>query len=95
MFAIVVHHYAEPEHVEEFKAFCRKISDGMQGTEGMLSIEGYHDRDNERLTILSRWQSPEAAKAGVARLTTIAQEVGGRDAAWSWRDDEVMRLHAF
>jgi hypothetical protein len=96
MFAIVVHHHPVPEHLDAFRSFCVKVGDGLRDrTAGLLSIEGFDDPANARLTIVSRWDSRESAEAGVVRLIEVANEVGPRDPAWSLRQDEVFQLLSF
>lgn len=96
MFAIIVHHYPKPEHLQDFRAFCVKVGDQLRDrTEGLLSIEGFDDPPNTRLTIVSRWASPEAAQAGVIRLRAASADVGPRNPEWSARDDDVHRLVGF
>ena len=96
MFAIVVHHYPRDEHLDAFRSFCVRVGDELRDrTPGLLSIEGFDDPDGSCLTIVSRWESREAAEAGVVRLVEVANRVGPRDPAWSLRPDEVARLTSF
>ena len=88
MFVTIAHHYPRPEHVETFVAFMADIEEGMAGTPGLVSLESFRDVAQTRLVAIGRWESPEAAQAGVSRLMTI----GARDPEWSARPDEVMQL---
>ncbi len=96
MFAIIVHHYPTAEHLDAFRSFCVRVGDELRDrTAGLVSIEGFDDSQSARLTIVSRWESREAAEAGVARLVEAAARVGPRDPAWSLRPDEIARITSF
>jgi quinol monooxygenase YgiN len=88
MFITMVFHHPKPEHREQFLQFMHTIEEGMAGTPGLVSIESFQDLDANRLVAIGRWESREAATAGIPRLLAI----GGRDPAWSAKDDELFRL---
>ena len=88
MFVTLAIHHPRPESVEDFLAFTRRIEDAMQGTPGLLSLETFRDVQEPRLVALGRWESPNAAVAGVGRLMAVE----GRQAEWSTRPDDVMQL---
>jgi quinol monooxygenase YgiN len=88
MFVTLVFHHPRPEHLEDFAAFMKRIEAGMQGTDGLLSIESYKDPGSGDLVAIGRWESPEHAQAGVPKLVAI----GGRDPEWTDRPDDLHRL---
>lgn len=88
MFLTIAHHYPRPEHVEAFLAFMAEIEAGMSGTPGLVTLESFRDVVQPRLVAIGRWESAEAAQAGVPRLMSI----GERKPEWSARPDEVFQL---
>jgi heme-degrading monooxygenase HmoA len=88
MFITMAVHHPKPEHTDDFLAFMKTIERGMEGTPGLISIESFRDVDADRLVAIGRWESAEAAAAGVQRLLSI----GGRDPEWSQSPDELFRL---
>jgi quinol monooxygenase YgiN len=88
MFLTLAVHHPKPEHVDDFLAFMKRVEVEMKNTPGLLSIESFRDVDAPRLVAIGRWESAEAAAAGVPRLLGI----GGREDAWSAAPDEVFRL---
>ena len=88
MFLTIAVHHPKPEHVDDFVAFMKTIEREMEGTPGLLSIESFRDVEAPRLVAIGRWESPEAATAGIPRLLAI----GGRDPAWSAAPDDLFPL---
>ena len=90
MFVTLAFHHPRPEHLEDFAAFMKRIEAGMQGTDGLLSIESYRDAGSGDLVAIGRWHSAEQAQAGVPKLLAI----GGRVADWTDRPDDLYQLIA-
>jgi hypothetical protein len=88
VFLAVAHHYPRPEHLGAVVVVMCDVETGMAGTPGLISIESFRKVVETRLPAISRWESPEAAQAGVPRLMSI----GERDPRWSARPDEVFQL---
>lgn len=88
MFVTMVFHHPAAESRASFEEFMTRLEDHMSGTEGLESIESYHDLARGNLVALARWWSADHAQAGVARLMSF----GGRDPHWTVRDDEVFQL---
>jgi quinol monooxygenase YgiN len=88
MFVTMVFHHPRPEYVADFIEFMRRIERGMVGVDGLVSLESYRDMGSGALVALGRWQSPEHAQAGVAKLVAI----GGRKLEWTERPDDFHRL---
>lgn len=88
MFVTMAFHYPKPEHLDDFAAFLGRIEEHMAGTEGLVSLESYRDVTGDRLVALGRWESEDAAQAGVGRLLAM----GGRDPQWSRHPDDVFQL---
>ncbi len=88
MFVTMVFHHPLPEHRAEFLAFMHRIEAAMSGTEGLASLESYEDTASDRLVAIGRWDSADAAQAGVPRLMAI----GGRNPEWTDQPDEVLQL---
>ncbi len=88
MFVTLAVHHPKPEHTNDFVAFMKKIEEAMEGSPGLLSIESFRDVDAPRLVAIGRWESPEAAAAGIPRLLAV----GGRREEWSQQLDDVFRL---
>jgi heme-degrading monooxygenase HmoA len=88
MFVTLAVHHPEPEHLDDFAGFMKKIQREMEGTPGLLGIDVLRDVDADRLVAIGRWESPEAAAAGVPKLVSV----GGREERWSQAPDELFRL---
>lgn len=88
MYATIAIHHVRPAHADAFRAFLGRIEDGMAGTPGLVSLESYEDPRTGDLVAVGRWESAEAAQAGVPRLLAI----GGRDPEWSSASDDVLFL---
>ncbi len=88
MFVTLAVHHPKPEHLDDFRAFLKKVEDEMEGTPGLLSLESFRDLDASRLVAIGRWESQDAAAQGVARLLSV----GGRQEEWSEAPDDLFRL---
>jgi quinol monooxygenase YgiN len=88
LFVTMVFHHPRPEHVGAFTQFMATIEAGMDGTDGLVSLESYADPQAARLVAIGRWESAEHAAAGVPKLMSI----GGRQPEWTDQPDEVFRL---
>jgi heme-degrading monooxygenase HmoA len=65
VFLAVAHHYPRPEHLGAVVVVMCDVETGMAGTPGLISIESFRKVVETRLPAISRWESPEAAQAGV------------------------------
>jgi len=88
MFITLAVHHPKPEHADDFVAFMKKIEAAMEGTPGLVSIESFRDAQSPSLVAIGRWESPEAAQAGLPKLMAV----GGRDADWSRHQDDLFLL---
>jgi heme-degrading monooxygenase HmoA len=88
VFVTMVIHHPKPFHQDDFLDYMYRVTTEMQGTPGLISIESLRDVDADRLVAIGRWESPEAAAAGIPRLMAI----GGRDPDWTTEPDQIFRL---
>lgn len=65
MLLTIAHHYPRREHVGAFLAFRAEIDTGMAGTPALVSLESFRDVVEPHLAATGRWESGEAAQAGV------------------------------
>jgi quinol monooxygenase YgiN len=87
--AIAIHH-AAPDHVEDFKAFMRRVMAATEGAPGLIEFTSWQDAsDPTRLVGLSRWESEADFAAAMPRIMSLAPE---RRPEWSSAPDELFTM---
>ena len=88
MHLVVVFHHARPEHADDFLAFMGRVTEAVQGAEGLLEFSSWREPGTSRLVAVSRWESAEAFEAALPRVRSLAPE---RREEWTDQPDEIVR----
>ena len=83
--------YPQPEHRDDVLAVARRVADAARQFEGLVDVGAWVDEEDDRIVVMSLWESEEyAAKARQGLHSTIA------DVPWSeWErkpSENMLRL---
>jgi heme-degrading monooxygenase HmoA len=87
MYQVIVFHYAEEEHVDEFLRFMGRVTDAVAGADGLIEFTTWREPGSGRLVAVSRWTSADAFAAARPRVMSLADQ---RRPEWSARPDELV-----
>jgi heme-degrading monooxygenase HmoA len=60
-------HFPKPEHLKDIIAVAKKVADEAKKCEGLVDAGSWYDKENDRLVMMSLWESQEhAVNAGSA-----------------------------
>ncbi len=68
-------HYPKPEHFEDIISVTKKVAEGAKKCEGLVDAGGWVDKENNRLIMMSLWESEEHAIKSRGALRPIIMEV--------------------
>jgi heme-degrading monooxygenase HmoA len=84
---VVVFHHPRPEFVEDFLAFMGRVTEAVEGAEGLLEFSTWREPGDARLVAVSRWTSAEAFAAALPRVMSLSDQ---RREEWTARPDELI-----
>jgi hypothetical protein len=68
-------HYPKPEHTEDILAVTKKVAEEARKCEGLVDAGSWIDKENNRLVMMSLWESEEHAVKAREVLRPIIMEV--------------------
>ncbi|MEU4689572.1 antibiotic biosynthesis monooxygenase [Actinoplanes sp. NPDC023714] len=77
-------HYPKPEHRDDLIAAMARMREASAGVDGLEEIGGFEDTGGDRIIAISVWSSPEAMRAGMAKLGAAIADVPFAD--WEHRE---------
>jgi quinol monooxygenase YgiN len=89
LFQAVAIHHPRPEHVEDFAAFMRRVTEAVGEPPGLIEFHSWREAEGGRLVGLSRWESQQAFVDALPQIMSLAHE---RRLEWSERPDELLLL---
>ena len=87
MHQVIVFHHARPEYVDDFLAFMARVTEAVEGADGLLEFTTWREPGSSRLVAVSRWTSAAAFTAALPRVLSLADQ---RRAEWTERPDELV-----
>ena len=85
-------HYPKPEHMEDIVTAIKKVAEVALKCEGLVETGSWLDKENNRLVLMSLWESEEHARAWDEKLEPVLSAQGiKRPAPETWQVHNLLK----